>query len=153
MPGVFRAGQRFVRGHTPIRTPGILLAIISQDVVSPIFESGEEGDQSNYIVAVTFSETITSTDYSAGVTIKIDGITATISLAAVQSDNRTVFFTVTAGAVSNSVVTFTYSDIVGDYHDLAGNQMGDITNAAIINNVGRHLRFNDAPNAMHLAWI
>jgi len=149
-----RAGYHYVRGHTPLRTPGVLLGIISADIVPPSYSTGEEGDQSNAIVAITFSEAVQSSSFSTGVTIKVDGVTATITSAVQQADPVLVFYTLASPwAVSNSVITFTYSDIIGDYSDLANNQMGDITAAAVVNDVGRHERYDDAPNSFHLAYI
>jgi hypothetical protein len=149
-----RAGYHFVRGHSPFRTPGEFIVIVFADIVSPTYDSGEEGDQSNAIVAVTFSEAIQSADFTVGVTIRIDGIAATITSAVQQADPVLVFYTLASPwAASNSVVTFTYSDITGDYRDLANNQMGDITTEAVVNDVGRHERYDDAPNSFHLAYL
>ena len=148
-----RAGYRFVRGHTPLRVPDVKKVGSQLDLSAPIYESSEEGDQSNAIVAVIFSERIQSADLALGVTIKVDGVTATISSALLQGDGITVFYTLTSWAAANSSVTYTYSDIVGDYNDLSGNQLGDVGPITVTNNVGRHLRFDDAPNSMHLAWL
>lgn len=149
-----RAGYHFVRGHTPLRTPGVILAVISIDLVGPLFVSGEEGNQSNAIVSVTFNEQLVAVDYAAGVTIKLDGVTATITNATLQSNQETVYYTLASPwGAANTVVTFAYSDTLGDYADLNGNQMGDITTQAIVNNVGIHWRFNDAPNSWHYAWM
>lgn len=154
MPGRFRAGYHFIRGHSPLYVPGLRLPGTTVDLSAPIFDAGEEGDQANAIVVITFSEAIQASNYSLGVTIKIDGVAATISSAALQPDNTTVYYTLSAPwAAANSSVTYSYSDVTGDYADLSNNQMGDITNQAVTNNVGRHLRFDDAPNSMHLAWL
>ena len=150
----YRAGYHFVRGHTPFRTPGVYIVVVFADVVSPTYGSGEEGDQSNAIVAVTFSEAVQSADFTVGVDIKIDGVSATITSAVQQADPVLVYYTLASPwATSPAVVTFTYSDVTGDYSDLANNQMGDITTAAVVNNVGRHERYDDAPNSFHLAYI
>ena len=131
----------------------VRLAIIPTDVTAPLFGSGEEGDVSNATVAVTFSESIVASNYVTGVTIKFNGVAATIGSAARQANLDTVYYTInTPWADANDAITFEYSDILGDYADLSNNQLGDVVATAITNDVGRHLRFDDAPNSMHIAW-
>lgn len=151
--GSYRAGNRTVR-EISIYVRSVYVTSVQADVSPPVFENGEEGDVTNAIVAVTFSEEVFSADFTVGVTIRIGGVAATITSAAKQSDPILVYYTLQAPwAAANSAVTFEYSDVTGDYADAASNQMADQTAIAITNNVGRHLRFDDAPNSMHLSWI
>ena len=156
MPGRFRANYHYHHvGVSPIHTPGnIFVLTIQADIVPPTYQTGEEGNEANSIVVVTFSEAVTSSNFVNGVTIKIDGVTASIASAVQQSDPPVIWYTLNSPwANSPSIVTFSYSSITGDYKDLSNNAMQDITTAAVLNDVGVHERYNDAPNSFHLAYI
>lgn len=133
------------------------LVVVGDDTTPPNFSSGEEGDVTNATVAVTFSEAIVSAldDYVTGITIKVNGVSATISSGTLQSGSQVVYYVLDAGSAAdaNDEITWEYSDTLGDLADEAANQMGDVAASAITNNVGEHLRFNDAPNSMHLATV
>ena len=132
----------------------VRLAVIPADVTAPLFGSSEEGDVSNATVVVTFSESIVASDYVTGVTIKFNGVAATIGSAARQASLDTVYYTINSPwADANDAITFEYSDILGDYADLFNNQLGDVAATVVTNDVGRHLRFDDAPNSMHITWV
>lgn len=123
---------------------------------APAFSAGEEGDVTNLTVAVTFTADVVSgtNDYVTGVTIRVNGVAATINSGTRQSNHAIVYYVLAAGADANDEVTFEYSDVAGDIAAESDNtQMGDIAATAVTNNVGRHLRFNDAPNSMHLATV
>ena len=130
------------------------LATIQADLSAPTFSDGEEGDQTNATIAVRFSESVTSSNFATGVTIKLNGVGATISSATLQGDPAYVYYVLSSPyADANDAITWEYSDVAGDIQDSAGNQLGDVVATAITNNVGRHLRFDDAPNSMHFAWL
>ena len=151
--GSYRAGNRTVR-EISIYVRSVYVTSIQADVSPPSFENGEEGDVTNAIVAVTFSEEVFSGDFTVGPTIRFNGVAGTITSAAKQSDPIVVYYTMQAPyADANDSITFEYSDVAGDYADGVGNQMADQVAVSIRNDVGRHLRFNDAPNSMHIAWI
>lgn len=123
---------------------------------SPAFFSGEEGDVTNLTVAVLFSADIVSgtADYVTGVTIKVNGVAATISSGTRQSNHALVYYVLAAGADANDEITFEYSDTLGDLaSESDATQVGDIAATPVTNNVGEHLRFNDAPNSMHLLTV
>lgn len=123
------------------------------DTTPPDYSSSEEGDITNDTVAVQFSENIVSptVDYVTGVTIKINGVSQAIVSGTRQSDNSVVYYALTSllGADANDVVTWEYSDVLGDIMDFSNNQLGDITAKTVTNNVGTHLRFNDFRDSMH----
>ena len=150
--GSYRAGNRTVR-EISIYVRSVYVTGVALDVVPPSFERGEEGDVTNATVAVVFSEPPFSADFTTGPTIRINGVAATILSATKQSDPILVYYVLQAPyAAANSVVTFEYSDVAGDYADGVGNQMADVVATSITNNVGSHWRFDDAPNSMHLAY-
>ena len=152
--GRARTGWRHTLQPVGIYILDVRVTTVQADIIAPNFGTGEEGDVTNATVAVTFSEEVFSADFTVGITIKINGVSATISSATKQGDPILVYYVLTAPyADANDGITFEYSDVAGDYADGASNQMGDVAATAITNNVGRHLRFNDAPNSMHIAWV
>lgn len=134
---------------------GQLVAVAGPDTDPPGFSSAEEGDVSNVIVAVLFDEDIVAPggDYTLGVTIQFDAVNATITAGALQIDNRTVHYTVSASAEPDAAVTWAYSSALGDIEDLSGNALGDVAAQAVDNNVGEHWRFDHLYNSMQLAAL
>jgi hypothetical protein len=135
----------------------VLAPRAGDDTAAPAFASAEEGDVSNLIVAVRFSEPITSpgADYALGSTVQVNAVSVTIESAALQADARTIYFTVAAGeeADANDAITWAYSDTTGDLEDLAGNALEDIAAVPVTNNVGEHWRFDHPANTMQLAAL
>jgi len=152
--GRARVGARYALQPVGIYVLVNALSTIQADVSAPTFTDSEEGDVTNATVAVRFSEAVTSSNFATGVTIKLNGVGATISSATLQGDPVYVYYVLSAPyADANDAITWEYSDVAGDIQDSAGNQLGDVVATAVVNNVGRHLRFDDAPNSMHLAWL
>lgn len=123
---------------------------------APLFSGGEEGDVTNLTVAATFTADVVSgsADYVTGVVIRVNGVAATIVSGTRQTNHSVVYYLLDAGADANDAVTFEYTDTLGDIASETDNvQMGDIAAVAVTNNVGRHWRFNDAPNSMQLAAL
>lgn len=135
----------------------VLFVQAGGDTTPPAYSSSEEGDVTNLVVAVTFSEQINSgtNDYLTGVTIKRNGVGAGIASAALQAGNRIVHYTLTAGqeADANDAMTWEYSDTLGNIADLAGNQLPDVTAQSVENNVGEHFRFDHEANSMQLVTL
>jgi len=126
---------------------GVVLA----DTTPPGYLSGEEGDVTNATVAVTFNEAIVSAldDYVSGVTIKVNGVAATINSGTRQSGNLVVHYVIASAADANDEITWEYSDAGGDIADTSGNQLGDVSAQGVTNNVGTHLWFDNADDSMH----
>lgn len=119
-----------------------------------VFVSGEEGDVTNAIVVVVFSEDIFSPtgDYLTGVTIKVNGVAEPPISATRQTDHAVVHYELflTDEADANDTITFEYSDILGDIESVGdGGQLDDVFSQPITNNVGTHLRFTDAPDGIN----
>jgi len=136
----------------------LLLAVVAAggaDVTLPGYTSGEEGDVTNPTVAITFSEEIVSAlnDYVTGVTIKVNAVGAAITSGTRQAGNLVVYYVLTTSADANDTITWEYSDTLGDIADLAGNQLGDVTAQAVVNNVGTHLWFDNDADSMHLVTL
>lgn len=127
------------------------------DVTPPAYSASEEGDATNLIVAVTFSEQINSAtnDYLTGSVVKVNGVSAALTSAALQAGNLVVYFTITSGqeADANDTITYEYSDTLGNIADLNSNQLGDIAAQSVTNNVGEHLRFDHQANSMQLLTL
>ena len=121
------------------------------DVTPPAFSSSEEGDVTDSIVKVVFSEAVNSdtSDYVTGSTIKINAVTTTISSGVRQADQSIVHFTITPIADANDTITYEYSDVAGNIEDLNDNQLGDVTPQTADNNVGEHLRFDEISDGVH----
>jgi hypothetical protein len=103
---------------------------------APTFSSAEVGLVSHSIVAVTFSQTVKASSYTAGIAIDVDGTPATINSAARQSDKTKVHFTLSTAVLTGEDVTFSYSAIDGFYRNAAGVDLGNVTDAAVTNNIG-----------------
>lgn len=96
------------------------LDIIAQrrrNLASPVakIDSLTIGPVDSKTVEIDFNVDIESPsmDYTLGVTIKVDGMTRTITAAARQADNSIVRYTI-AGVFGNESVTWEYNSDVGD---------------------------------------
>ena len=121
------------------------------DVTAPDYASSEIGDVTNATIVVLFSEDIVSAldDYVTGVTIKHDAVPQTVSSGTRQVNNSIVHYVIADTGSPAAVVTFEYSDILGDIADLFGNQLGDVAAQTVLNQIGTHLRFTDRADAVH----
>ncbi len=142
--GAYRTVARSVSLYGPHRA-----FVAFSGVVLPVVNSAEIGNQTNATVVVTFSQAVTSSNYSLGVTIKSDGVPVSISSATVQDDHLAVSYVLSVTAHSNSVVNYLYSDAIGDYANSLGGALGAV-NLTVTNNIGIQARFNDAANSMQL---
>lgn len=124
---------------------------VGSDIMPPDYSTAEDGDVTNATVAVQFSEAVSAAgdDYISGVTIKVNGVSATINSATRQTNQALVYYVLAAAPDANDTITWEYSDPVGVIADLAGNQMGDVTPQAVTNNVGTHLWFDNDADSMH----
>lgn len=122
-------------------------------VFSPVgFSSAEVGDVANNVVAVTFTDNVMSgVSLSTGITIKINGISATISSAAQPVDTRIIQFTLSAPVGLTDLVTVEFDNFGASLTD--GNAIGVASFSAqdVTNQVGEHWRFNDASNSGQFA--
>jgi len=128
-------------------------AVVSADTAPPTYNSGEAGDVGSTTIEITFSEAITSTDYAAGVTIKVNAVAATINSATRQDNQSVVHFVIAAAADIDDVITWEYDDAVGDYQDLAGNALADVAAQTCTNYIGSHLYFDEKEDSAHLAHV
>lgn len=142
-----RRGYQSVLSFQPFFRPKVY--VVFTGLVLPQVLSSQIGDTGNNIVVVQFTQTITSSNFSMGVTIKINGVPASISSAVPQGDNLAVIYTLNTSAKSNSTVNYVYSDVVGDYTNSQSGPLGAV-NITVTNNVGRIMRFTDAPNSTQL---
>ena len=117
------------------------------------YSSGEIGDVSTTIVVIVFSATINSpsSTYHAGVTIKVNAASVTISSSALQAGNTTVRFTLASAADINDEITFEYDSGPGDLEDSAASPLGSISQTTVINNIGTHWYFDTEEDSAHLA--
>lgn len=121
---------------------------------APEFASGEEGDVNNETVEITFDQDIVSSDYAAGVTIKINGVATTILSATRQTNHAIVYFEVDDPIDIDDVVTFEYDDAFGDYEAEDDNvDMVDISAQATTNYVGSHFYFDEEWDSAHIAHL
>lgn len=122
------------------------------DITPPGYSSSDIGEQGDTIVAVIFSEPITSdlNDYAAGVTIKRNAVTKTITSAVRQGDNQTVYYTINDTCDGDDDVTWAYVDASGDIRDIAGNQLGDVAATTVTNTIATRWWFNRAQDSSHL---
>jgi len=116
------------------------------------FSAGEVGDVSTTVVEVTYSATVVSpsSNYTLGITIKVNGTGVTVSSAARQVDTAKVRYTLASAVDINDTVTFEYSSGPGDLQDSAGSDIADIASTSVTNNVGEHFYFDTADDSAHL---
>jgi len=86
------------------------------------YSSGEIGTVGSTTVAITFSTNVNSStdDYATGVTIKVDGVAATISSDTLQVDTSIVYYVISVAPYAGNVVTWEYDDTVGNISDSTG---------------------------------
>ena len=126
-----------------------LLAQLTGSVQAALsLSSTEIGDLGTTTVEAQFSESVTATDYKAGVTIKVNSISQTINTATRQADHSLVHFVIAAAVDVDDTITWEYDDDLGDYADDAANPMGDISATGATNYVGSHLYFDTADDAV-----
>lgn len=103
-------------------------------VIPPQYSSSEIGNVDASTVAVTFDKNVSSSDYSTGVTIKVNSAAATISSAARQTDHAIVYYVLSAAAVSGDTVTWEYSGgVIVSESDNA--PLGTVTAQTVTNNI------------------
>lgn len=117
------------------------------------YDDGEEGDVDQDVVEVTFTALVFSptADYTTGVTIKVNGIAATINSSARQDPNTDlVHWTLSAEMDINDVVTWEYDGDVGDLEDQFGDPLGDITAKGTTNFIGAHFYYDTEWSSGHI---
>ncbi|MEJ2189578.1 MAG: hypothetical protein P8Y93_09215 [Acidobacteriota bacterium] len=128
-----------------------LLATLGEAVAAALsLSSAEIGDVGTTTVEAQFSGNVNATDCAAGVTIKVNSVSQTISSGTRQADHSLVYFVITPAVDVDDTVTWEYDDDLGDYADDESNPMGDIVATPAKNYVGSHLRFNVADDAV---WV
>ena len=108
------------------------------------------------VVVVVFNRAISSqSSPAAGVTIQVNGGGATISSAVLQSDARTVHYTLSAAADANDAITWAYSAAGGDLEDAADSTitLADVSAQSVANYIGTQYWFQHAENSGHLWQI
>lgn len=83
--------------------------------VPPLFVSAEVGTVNASTVAVTFDQDVSASDYSAGVTIKVDGTATSIASATRQGNHAIVYYVIPVlWHGSGDVVTWEYAQASGN---------------------------------------
>jgi hypothetical protein len=108
------------------------------------------GDVGTTTIEAQFSDNVTATDYTAGVTIKVNAVSKTINSGTRQADHSLVHFVLAAAVDANDLITWEYDDDLGDYADDEANPMGDVAATPATNYVGAHLYYNTADDS---AWL
>jgi hypothetical protein len=149
----------FHRHIRRINFRAVSTAVAGADVTPPEISATpfEEGDVSNDVIVVVFNEPIQAAgdDFLTGVTLMVNGNPETLTAAALQPDGITVHYTVlfTDEPDANDTITWEYDEPTGVIEDLAGNDLASVAAQPVTNDIGRHLRFNDAPNSMQIVTI
>lgn len=104
--------------------------------VAPEYDSSEVGTVDATTVVVTFSEDIVASDYTLGVTIKINDVEDIIVSGTRQTNHAIIYYVITTPVVFEDVVTFEYSETVGGIASETGTvYMADISAQTVTNNV------------------
>jgi hypothetical protein len=130
------AGYRsmeMIYGAAVARIPNQGGALAFMDV--PAFSSAEVGAVAATKVAVTFSTEVTAADYAAGVTIKVNTVSKTISAATRQTDQKVVHYTIPA-VTNGQTVTWEYAEDNGNITSAVdGSPLDSVTAQAVTNTV------------------
>lgn len=120
---------------------------------APEFSEASVGLPDCDIVIVTFDAPVNSPalGYDAGVTVKEDTVSATISSATRQSNKAIVHYALSAGVSIGGAVTFEYASASGDLeNDSSAVAVADISAQTVTNYVGRVWNFGCTGNSGHL---
>jgi len=102
---------------------------------TPSYSSAEIGTVADTTVVVTFSTEISASDYSLGVTIKVDDVAQEIASSTRQADHSVVHYVIPA-VTSVMVVTWEYDDLTGGISSAVdGTILDDIAAQTVTNNV------------------
>ncbi len=112
----------------------------------------EVGSAGSSQVVVTFPVQVNGANFTDGVTIKINGVAATI-VSAVRSPVDVLTYTISEVVGPTDVVTWEYDRSAGVMEDTGSSPLQSFTPVTARNTVGSYLRFNDAKNSIHLAHI
>lgn len=122
------------------------------DTTAPTFSAAEIGDVDTTTLEVVFSERVASTDFTAGVTIKLNTVSQVITSGTLQADERTVYYVIPACDI-NDVITWEYSAAGGSIADSAGNLLGNVAAQTATNYIGSQMYFQGFNSSGHLATI
>jgi hypothetical protein len=106
----------------------------SADVTVPNYSSGEIGAVDASTVAITFSEAITGSNYAAGVTIKKNTVSQTVTSASRQIDTKVVYYVLNDLVTSTDTITWEYVGATGNITDIATNALGNVNAQTVTNN-------------------
>lgn len=102
---------------------------------TPAFGSAEIGTVAATTVVVTFTTEVTSDDFTAGVTIKVDDVAAVIDSATRQADHKVVHYVIPE-VTSANVVTWEYDDATGGISsEVDSTILDDVAAQTVTNNV------------------
>jgi hypothetical protein len=135
-----------------IRRFNILINQGASDTTAPDYTSSEIGDVDTTTLEVVFNETVQATDFTDGVTIKVNTVSQTITSGTLQGDSRTVYYVIPACDV-NDAITWEYSAAGGNILDAAGNALGDVTAQTATNYIGSQFWFQDLNSSGHFAHL
>jgi hypothetical protein len=124
----------------------------SADTTAPGYASSEIGDVDTTTLEVVFNETVQATDFTDGVTIKVNTVSQTITSGTLQGDGITVYYVIPACDV-NDAITWEYSAAGGNILDAAGNALGDVAAQTATNYIGSQFYFQDLNSSGHFAHL
>lgn len=116
----------------------IAVYVVGGSLGAPTYLLGEVGDVADDTVVIVFTGDITSPsgDYDLGVTIRVNGVAATISSATLQPDGATIYYVLSAAVVADDLVTWAYDSGVGDLEGaVTGDPVATIAAQTVANNV------------------
>jgi len=104
---------------------------------TPTYSSSEIGTINAYTIPVTFSEDISASNYAAGVTIKVNGVSTTITSATRQSNHAIVRYVIPVlYHGSGDVVTWEYNSAVGNIvSEDDATALGNVPAQTVTNNI------------------
>lgn len=111
-------------------------ATFSNPNVAPTYDAGEIGNVNTTTVVVRFSVPVTSADFKAGVTIKKNTVSQTVSSATLQADGVEVYYVITPAADANDTVTWEYAAASGTIAStFDGTVLANVTAQTITNHI------------------
>lgn len=113
------------------------------------------GDVSSAVIEVALSGAVLSLsgNYALGVTIRVNGASASIASATLQSGSMRIHYELSSAVDADDTISFAYSASTGDLQDGSGVEIADVPETSATNFVGGHLYFDESADAVHIASV
>lgn len=130
----------------------VLEAVLALSISTVALSSGEIGDVDYTTLDLTWSAAVSSSssDYTLGMSLTVNGNAAAIVSAVLQPGSQVVRIVLAAAVGVSDTVAAAYDSSSGDLVDGSSLAVASTT-SSVVNNVGTHLYFDQEDDAIH--WV